>query len=281
MRLTEIFNNREIATGIWIVVAIVLGLSKTTIRQAVLKVIESFFKLKILSWLFLMAIYTAGAVTVLEATALWNVKLLKDTIVWFLFTGTAMSFKYVTSENREAIARTILVDNIKVIAIIQFLANTYTFSLLAEIAIVPAVTFIVILDSVSKLGNKYSAVARITEGLLALIGITILVLSAVKAISDYRNLLSFQSVRAFVLPFLLSILFIPFVYAMLLITTYELVFVRLRIGRTKDNALIRYAKRTIIGHIGLNLKQLNLFLKSRALDLIRIETRDDVDALFA
>lgn len=191
-----------------------------------------------------------------------------------------MSFKYVTSDNREAIFTAILIDNIKVIAIIEFLVNTYTFSLLAEIAIIPAVTFIAILDAVSKLDKKYSVVTRITGWLLALLGTTILVLSAVKAISDYRNLLSFESLRAFVLPFLLSLLLFPFVYAMLLITTYELVFVRLRIGRSKDKTLIRYAKRKIIRHLGFNLKQLRSFLVSKGLDLIRIERKSDVDALF-
>lgn len=81
MRLFEIFNNREIATGIWIVVAILFGLSKKNIRQSVLKVIESFFKLKILYWLFLMASYTAGVVAALEAITFWNLNLLKDTIL--------------------------------------------------------------------------------------------------------------------------------------------------------------------------------------------------------
>ncbi len=280
MRFTDIFNNREIATGIWIVIVLIAGLLNKKIRQAMLSVIKAFFKLKILSWLFLMVIYTAFVISALHAISFWNFSLLKDSIIWLCFSGITMCINYVTSDKREELFKTIFIEHIKVIAIIEFLINTYTFSLFAELLIIPFITFIAMLNVVSESNDKYAIVARLTTGLQTIIGLTILAIAAVKAFSNYRKFLSYGSFKALFLPFILSILFFPFMYVMLLITTYELIFLRFKIGCEKDRDLIRYAKRRILRYLKFNLKKTRSFLKGKSFDLIKLQSKADVDEMF-
>ena len=279
MNISEIFNNREIATGIWLVAALLFGLSNKKIRKSLFKVIRAFLRTKILYWLVLMVLYTIGLVAALKVIDFWNLNLLKNTILWFCFTGITSTFELVTLKNHEGTFRKLVIANIKLVVIIEFLVNTYTFSLLAEIAIIPIATFIAMLDAVARSDKKYSAVARLTTGLQALIGIAVLVLAIFKAISDYGNLLSIESLRSLLLPPALSVLFSPFIYLMLLFSTYELLFVRLKIGPYKDKTLRQYAKRRITVHVGLSLRKVKEFLRNKAIDLMKIQSRSDVDKM--
>lgn len=78
-----IFNNREIATAIWIVLIFGWALFQPNVRTAFLGVIQAFFQPKILVFVGLMIIYVTAAVAGLYAVHFWNVALLKDTVLWF------------------------------------------------------------------------------------------------------------------------------------------------------------------------------------------------------
>ena len=88
----NLFNNREIATAIWLLVIFILMLFKRDIRKSLLDVIKAFFKIKILSSIFLMIAYTTGIVFVLYQINFWNISLLKDTVVWVFFLGNTIRF---------------------------------------------------------------------------------------------------------------------------------------------------------------------------------------------
>lgn len=275
----NLFNNREIATAIWLLMAFVFALSKRTIRESMLNVIKAFFQPKILLCVGFMILYTIGMVAVLYAANFWNATLLKDTVLWFCFTGMLLAINFVTSKSSENVFWKIIIDNVKVVIIIEFLVNTYTFSLAGELLIIPFLTLIVMLDAVARTDEEYSAVAKLTTGLQITIGLAILLFAVFRAASDYENLGSIDTVRSFLLPPVLSVLFSPFIYLMMLVTNYELLFMRLNLGPEKDRALKRYAKRRIILHCGLSLKQIRRFLSANALDLMRIRSREDVDKM--
>ncbi len=213
-----IFNNREIATVIWIVLIFGWALFQPNVRTAFSGVIRAFFQLKILVFVGLMIIYVAAVVAGLYAVHFWNVALLKDTVLWLCFTGMVMAANLVTSKTREGIFRKIVADNVKVIVLIQFLVNTHTFSLVGELVFVPFVTLVAMLETVASLDKRYSSVAKFMSGLQIAIGIVILVFAGLKVISDYENLLTIDALRSLLLAPMLSILFWPFIYLMLLLS---------------------------------------------------------------
>ena len=275
----NLFNNREIAIAIWLLVIFILMLFNWDIRKSLLEVIKAFFKIKILYSIFLMIAYTTGIVFVLYQINFWNISLLKDTVVWFCFTGILMSFNLVTSDTGQNLFRKIIVCNIKLVIIIEFLVNTYTFSLVGELILIPVVTFIVILEVVAKTDEEYSSVAKLMNGLQIIIGVIILIFAISNVVSDYKNFVSLDTLRNFLLAPLLTISFLPFIYFMVLFATYELLFTRLNLGYEKSKKLKRYAKREIIKQCLLSLKKVNKASSMNTYNLMHIKNEKDVDKM--
>lgn len=275
----SLFNNREIATAIWAAVVIVYALSKRNVRKSILSALRAFFRVKIVVPIGFMILYTTGMVAGLYYVNLWTLSLLKDTIVWFCFTGIVVSFEFITSNRTEAVFRKIVYDNIKTVVVIEFLVNTYTFSLTAELLLIAITTMIGVLDAVARTDVKFHAVAKVTTGLQTMTGLVVLFLAAQNAVHDYANLHSAETMRSFLLAPALSILFSPFVYLLVLFAAYELLFVRLELGPEKDRALKRYARRRIIKHCRFSLRRLRGLLYVHGLHLMRIQKRGDVDEI--
>lgn len=275
----NLFNNREIATAIWLLVIFILMLFERNIRKSILDVFKAFFKIKILSSIFFMIAYTAGIVFVLCQINFWNISLLKDTVVWFCFTAIVICLNLVTSETDQNLFRKVIVDTIKIVTIIEFIVNTYTFSLVGELVLIPVVTFIVILGVFAKTDEKYSSVAKLTNGLLIIIGIVILIFVISNVVSDYKNFVSLDTLRKFLLPPLLTILFLPFIYFMVLFSTYEQLFVQLNLGYEKSKKLKRYAKREIIKDCLLSLKKVKKASNMNIYNLKHIRNEEDVDKI--
>ena len=123
--------------------------------------------------------------------------------------------------------------------------------------------------------------ARICGVVLAAVGFGRLGQAVVAAIGDYRNLGNLETLRSIALPIPLSVLFVPFLYATVMLSTYERVFVFLRLGPEKPREVTRYAKRRIIGRFGLHLRALTKFSQKHAARLRHVRSKSDVDAAIA
>lgn len=275
----NIFNNREIAIAIWLLVIFIFILVKKNIRKSFLNVISTFFKMKILFPIFLMVTYTAGIVIVLYLLRFWKTSLLKDSIVWFCSTGIVMGFNLVTSTEDENLFRKIIINNIKIVMIIEFILNTYTFSLVGELAFIPFVTSIIILEVVARTYKKCISVSKLMHGLQIIIGIFILIYAISNAVSDYKNFGSLDTLRSFLLAPILAISVSPFIYFLVLFATYELLFVRLDLGCEKSKKLKNYAKRKIILYCLLSLKKAKKALNMNTYNLMLIRNKEDVDEM--
>jgi hypothetical protein len=199
--------------------------------------------------------------------------------MWFCISAMAMMMRFTTSDEVENIFHKILGDSIKVVIILEFLVNTYTFSLPAELIILPILALIAMFDTVASLDKKYFAVTRLTKGIQAVVGLVILVIALSRAIYDLRNLQSFDTVRNIALAPLLSVMFSPFLYVMVLVFKYEDMFIWLDFVIGKEKMLKRYAKRCIMMHAGFSLRKLQQIRKNHGLDLMHIQTKADVDRL--
>jgi hypothetical protein len=190
-----------------------------------------------------------------------------------------MCFNLVTSEKEEDLFRKIIINNIKIVIIIEFIINTYTFSLVVELFFIPLVTLLVIMEVIAKKDKKYSSVIKIINGLYVIIGVVILFYVISNVVSDYRNFGSLDTLRNILLAPLLTISFLPFIYFMMLFDAYKRLFVRLNLGYEKSNKLKRYTKRKIIKHCLLSLKKVNKALNVNTYNLMHIRNKEDVDEM--
>ena len=272
------FNNRELATAFWLLVFAVWALRKTEIRKSIGRLFRAFWHFKIVSSVCLMLLYVTGMVALLAAISIWEVNLLKDTIVWFLVGAMAMMMRFATADDTDNIFRKILVDSIKVVILLEFLVNTYTFPLVIELILVPLLTFIAMIDVVASMNEEHAIVAKLAKGIQMVAGFVILGIAANRTFADFQNLKSLDTFRSIVLAPLLSVLMLPFIYIMLVISKYELVFIRLNFGGEKTRRLKHYARRQIMIHAGLSLRRLQYLLTNHMVDLMHIEKESDVDS---
>lgn len=272
----EIFNNREIATGIWLFIIFIFIITKQNFRKSLPSLIKSFFQTKVITIFLIILIYTSAIVISLYFLKFWNISLLKDTIIWFFFIGIVICINSITSKDYDNLFKKIIVDNIKIIIVYEFIVNVYAFHIIAEFFFVPFVTFIVLLDTVASIDKKNIALSKILKILQFLIGLSVLGYSIYKIITDFKNFMTLNTLKDFLLAPVLTISFLPFIYIILLFTSYEQIFVRLNLGYKKDKKLINYSKKEIIKYCLLSLKKVNNILRNNIHELMSIKDNSDI-----
>ena len=174
-----------------------------------------------------MVAYLFVIVALLRKVSLWNPSLLKGALIWFVFSGVALGSNSVEI-NREFKIHKLVGDNLRVAVIIEYLVNFYTFPLIIEVFTVPIITVIMVGSIVASNNEKLSSGYNLFEWLSVLIGMVVLSFVGLQILQNYRSFASIQTLIGFLLPLILSLCFIPFMYLAALYSHYEDVFNRLR-----------------------------------------------------
>lgn len=162
------FNNREIATAIWLLLFIAFTARSRSVRESFGGLLRCFWNRHILGGLLAMLLYTVGVVYLLARAGLWTPAVLKDTIIWFCFTGFVLTISTVTDQG-EGLFKKVVKESIKVVLIFEFLINEFVFSLPVELVLVPFAAFIALVDAVARRDEKHAIVAKLTGTLLAIV----------------------------------------------------------------------------------------------------------------
>ena len=113
----DIFNNREIALAIWLLVAVVFAASPKSVRAAFQGLWQAFCRKKILMPLGMMAVYIALVVFGLHKIGLWDWGQLKNTILWSISVAAISLFRIPQIAEYKRYFRNEIKDNFKLIAI--------------------------------------------------------------------------------------------------------------------------------------------------------------------
>lgn len=270
------FNTREIAIIIWLLVFMAWVFSQKNIRKSLVDVFKTLFHKKILSVIISAILYTGLIIFILSKIEIWEWSFLKDTIYWFIAIAFVLLMNTNKATQEEGFFVKILKDNLKIILVLAFILNLYTFNLLLEIILVPTLVFVGVISAFAETKKEYLPVKKLFDFILSLIGIFFIVFALGKVFGDFQNLATSNNLKTFILPSLLTFAFIPFVYFFALIMSYETLFVRLGIFNKNNPKLIKFTKRKIVRHCHLNLSKLNRFAKESTQDLIKISSQDDV-----
>ena len=272
----EAFNNREVAAAIWLLVITPFILRSKDVREVLSQLLKAVFVKQVLVPVLLMATYVTLIVFGLLRLDLWDSSLLKDTILWFCFVAMVTMVRFVAAKGGNLPIRALVLDNLKIVIVLEFLVNAYTFPLGYELVIVPAVTAVAMLQVYAELQKEHRSVYILTGGVLAIIGILTVVYALVHVISDYQTLGTLTTLKSFILPLLLSITLMPAVYLLALYTSYESLFIGFKFGEEKNAELVKYAKWSIFRHCFLSVKKVS---RLKPYDLMRLQSREDVDRL--
>ncbi len=173
---------------------------------------------------------------------------------WLFSVGIILVFNINDAKNT-GFFKGIFFSAIKWTIILEFVVNLYSFSLFAEIIILPVLFFLLVTQALAELDKKHKVVLNFLRNIIAIVGLSIFSYSLYKTIVNFDDVLTFQNLFMFLLPSTITILFIPFVYLLALYSTYESYFIHLDFMTTMK-IRAKEVKKLILRIANINLVKL-------------------------
>ncbi len=269
----QIFNNREISIGIWLIALFIWMIYKKETRVALGHLIKTFFAWKLTIFYMAMLFYIVIIVFALYSIEIWKWSLTTSTILWVAFGAFSMFMNYEKANNENFIIESIK-DQFKILVLFEFLTNFYVFNLWAELIIIPLSAFIGGMLAISETKEEYEPAQKALTFILATFGTFTIIYVAYMAFNDFSNFATLENLRSFIVPTLLSLSFLPFIYLVTLSMNYETLFTRLSFI-SKEKHVVSYARKRFILTFGINLKKLNKW--SKEMNKYYFDTTESVD----
>ena len=247
--IQEIFSNREIAVGLWVIGAVVLFLLKKTVRTSIKTIIPMLFCKKFVVFYVIAISYLSTVLYLLNYTELWDYNLLKDTVFWVLFAELPLFIKTIEKGDGAHFFGMIIKENVTVAAIIDFFIGFWTFGFMIELMIVPFLFLVSALYAVASSEKKYSSVKSILDVMFVLLGGILLVYAIRCVTSSPETFFNMNTLKSFLLPIVLLFFNLPVIYGLALYNMYEQVFIRIK--GEKDEQ--RKMKWQVLFFAGVNL----------------------------
>jgi hypothetical protein len=253
-KIIDSLSTRELALATWILIALTACMFSKNIRHSFTDLLKALFAWKISVSLLVFFIHTASYVFVLFKLGLWDISLLKDTMIWLLSFGF-ISLMNVNKVNDSKYFKTVLFDTMKWTIAIEFILNFFTFSLTKELIIVPILVFSVMMQVFASFKQEHKQVENLFKYILTAFGISIFVFSLYKTVEQHSKLFTFDNLKSFLLPVFLSLTFLPFMYLYNLFVKYEGLWTRLNfcIRNKQDRQRV---KRQILWVANFNIDKL-------------------------
>lgn len=204
-------NNMEWSIIFWIFIFIVFLLLKKSMHNSTVNLLKSLLRLFLQPAFQIFLIYQLIVISLLIIASIrmnMTVWLIKDYLLTVFISilpftsGKDYGFSF-------KIIGKVLFQSFTISTIISFLTSQYTFSLIAELILVPLVLFITILIAVADTNSNYSKVSKLFNFILLLLAITMLVHSIFELILNLKDLDSLEFWIDFFSDFIFWILNIP------------------------------------------------------------------------
>ena len=201
-----------------------------------------------------MYAYIFLIVFLLYCVGFWDINHIKDTVFWSVSVATVSLFRISTIADDDHYVRNAIADNFKIIVILEFIVNVYTFSLAIEVFLVPLIAIISAMLVYAENKREYAPATKLLSGLLVVFGIALVSFTIHMIARDPSSFFQAGTLTDFALPISLSILFLPFMYILVLYVHYESALVRIRFmyddsllqKRATRIALCRFHVRTVL-----------------------------------
>lgn len=275
-------SNREMASAIWLAVFVAFVLINRSTRDRLGAVIEALFKPALLIPLGIAALYATAEILLLSYMAWWSVENLKTTILWLVTFAFVAMFEVATVKDRKAGLGKITAEILSVAVLVTFIAELYSFPLIVELIALPFFAIIGLMAEVAKHKPEHAPVAKFMGFLSGLIGFSYVGFSLWKSVELWRDTFTWANWLELVIPIILSVAFLPFLYAWRTYVAYNEMFTTISIFGI-DKALLPYARWLAITRIRTDLDLLERWRKSiqSARPANKVELKHALTALLA
>lgn len=274
-----LFNNREIAAAIWMLVFFVWILTIKGVRKSIGQVMVQFFNPSLFIPLFLSFIPALAVVILLYWLKLWDLSVLKETIYWFIGSGLAMSFRMDKIKSLKQSYKDTVKDVITLLVVLEFFINFYVFPIWVELILLPTITVAVVLSTFARYQKGDEKALRLArgffDGIIAIIGVAVLIFAFMEFLNKPTDLFTYENLELFLLPIALSFAHAPSVYLLALYSKYELAFNRIRYNLSlskRDKWTLRLA---VIKRCGSSIKTTSAIIPYLSLHFIDKPTKTE------
>jgi hypothetical protein len=268
-------NNREIALVAWLLVLVVAVLVYRGTRGSALAVLKTVASPQMLIPLLAIVAYISLVLAGAYKVGAWDFSLLKTTLFWFFAAALVMFFTANEATRNNGYFRKVVIRNLQLAVVLEFVVNLYVFNLVVELALVPVLAFIAMLGAYAETEPQYKPVRTLTTVVTTGFGLYLLGYAIVQIVRDFEGFATLRNLNDFMLPIILTLVLIPFLYVLALYMAYQLMFTRLRF-LIKDRRLARFAKWQVFKTCRIRLSKVNRFASGLAAKLYAARDRAEV-----
>ena len=195
-------STRETAIVIWgIAFFTYVIICKPEVRSALYSLLKVAFGYKLIAvYIFLTVAFAFELNIFFRIFPIWKYVSIKDTATWFLFAGLPLCFSAQSKLVKEkGYLTNAIMQNVKFIALVEFIINFYTFNLWIELFLLPILAILVMILEFSKHQEDYKTVRKCAVVLLIIINIVSAIYIIHQIVTRYpddismTNLFSFQA----------------------------------------------------------------------------------------
>ena len=274
-----ILSTREWATLIWGCIFMLYVLCHREIRKSLWNVIVIFFDKKLRILWEIILLYVLTITMVFCYLPIWENIYIKDIIIWFLFSGLIYCMNAVSSEADETYIKKILKDNLKFTMILEFFMSTFTFNIWIELAIIPVITIITVMNVIAEKKEEYKSVHKLLDSILAIAGFWIFYETIKIGINEYKQLNIINTLVSFMIPIVYLILIIPLEYILELYSKYEVLFLRMTFKEEKDKRIRLHHRTAIFRECNFSVRKILLFQREYMIQMYALMKEDEFNQL--
>ena len=271
------FPNRQIATGIWLLIALFPCFFSRNIRSSIGGVLKALLQRKLVI-LFGLTILNIGVLCwLLSTTGLWGRDQLAATFFWTVLSGFSLAGRTLSAGDDQGYFKRLFLDCLKITVVLEFLVVGYSFSLPIELVLVPVLTILALSIEVSRTRDEFASVRKLFEWVVAAVVVFVL-WKAVWSIWDRLDaFFTTKTGRNFLLPMFLTVGSIPFLYFLHCYSNVEIARIRMDLKTFQSDELRRYARRRFF--LRFMTRPRLLRRATRQFHSLPAETTDDVDQI--
>jgi len=168
---------------------------------------------------------------------LWNLALLKPTILWFVLSGLSLIFRLNSAIEESGYFGSAMADTLGIVAIVEFFSALESFPLWIEIptqALAFVFAGVVVL---TEKDDKSTSVRKLANGYLIILGLSALSWSIAHLVHTWASVEHGPTARELLLPIWLTPAALVFIYGFAVVAAYESSFKLMRFGRAEGSLL--------------------------------------------
>lgn len=270
--IKDLFNNREIAMGIWLIGFLIYIHPVKPIKEFLKTVIPILLRKQFLIFFGVFISFLGFALYILNRVGFWDTSFTKDTVYWVLFVAIPIFGKAIKEAHNGHFFTKLIRENIAIVVVFEFFVGFWDFGLLIELILVPIMISVSVLHGLSKEDKRYQIVKRFLSGLLVLFGMILLGYAMYSLFYTPNQFFSIYTLKSLLLPVVLLILNLPVIYGLALYSAYEEVFVRMRVSEVEKKKM----KWQVIRFAGISLSKISAVRKRMPQPIICCKSSEDL-----